>query len=172
MKLLALRHRLQEAALAGSDPTPLADDVAESDECYVNAGKKGMSHRDPDNPPRRRANKRRDHGTFANDRPPVAATIARGSGRACLLVMRNSDCDPLKGLVLATTSPGATLKTDEWSSYGRTGPGPRNGVPRSWRGVRDVNVDGVREVHINTMEGTWTGLIHKPADTFRFDGLA
>lgn len=44
-------------------------------------GKKGIPHREPDDPPRRRANKRRGHGTFANDRPPVAATIGRESGR-------------------------------------------------------------------------------------------
>jgi transposase-like protein len=40
IKLLALRHRFQESALAGSDPTPLPDEVAKADECYVNAGEK------------------------------------------------------------------------------------------------------------------------------------
>ncbi len=72
-----------------------------------------MPHRNPDNPPRRRANKRRGHGTFANDRPPVAATIGRASGRACLHVVANSDRRTLEGLVLATTALGTTLNTDE-----------------------------------------------------------
>jgi hypothetical protein len=36
MKLLALRHRLQANARAGSDPDP----IVEADECYVNAGEK------------------------------------------------------------------------------------------------------------------------------------
>ena len=40
MKLLALRHRLQDNARAGSDPDPLPDAVVEADECYVNAGEK------------------------------------------------------------------------------------------------------------------------------------
>jgi transposase-like protein len=40
MKLLALRHKLQERATAGADPGPLPDAVAEADECYVNAGEK------------------------------------------------------------------------------------------------------------------------------------
>lgn len=40
MKLLQLRHKLQEHATAGLDPTPLADPVVEADECYVNAGEK------------------------------------------------------------------------------------------------------------------------------------
>ena len=38
MKLLALRYKLQDNALAGLDPEPLPDAVAEADECYVNAG--------------------------------------------------------------------------------------------------------------------------------------
>ena len=124
-------------------------------------GKKGIPHREPDDPPRRRANKRRGHGTFENDRPPVAATIGRDSGRACLHVVGNSDRRTLEGLVQATTNPGAMLNTDEWRAYGR--------VPELGRGhvtvnhgagewARDDDGDGVREVHVNTMEGTWTGL--------------
>jgi hypothetical protein len=40
MKLLGLRHKLQEHATAGLDPAPLPDAVAEADECSVNAGEK------------------------------------------------------------------------------------------------------------------------------------
>ena len=40
MKLLQLRHKLQEQATAGLDPAPLADSVVEADECCVNAGGK------------------------------------------------------------------------------------------------------------------------------------
>jgi transposase len=63
--------------------------------------------------------------------------------------------------VQATTHAGAVLNTDEWRAYSR--------VPELGRGhvtvdhgagewARDDDGDGVREVHINTMEGTWTGL--------------
>ena len=43
MKLLELRHKLQDHALAGLDPTPLSDPIVEADECYVNAGEKRYS---------------------------------------------------------------------------------------------------------------------------------
>ena len=124
-------------------------------------GKEGVPHRRPDDPPRRRANKRRGPGTFANDRPPVAATIGRDSGRACLHVVKNSDRPTLEGLVQATTLPGATLNTDEWRGYGRVvelgrGHATVNHGAGEW--ARDDDGDGVREVHCDTMEGTWTGL--------------
>ena len=91
----------------------------------------------------------------------MAATIGRGSGRACLHVVGNSDRRTLEGLVQATTAPGALLNTDEWRGYAR--------LPELGRGhvtvnhgagewARDDDGDGVREVHVNTMEGTWTGL--------------
>lgn len=51
MELLQLRHRIREHAIAGLDPAPLPDAVAEADECYVNAGEK----RDPAPGPRRPA---------------------------------------------------------------------------------------------------------------------
>ena len=40
MKLLALRHKLQDHARAGLAADPLPDSVVEADECYVNAGEK------------------------------------------------------------------------------------------------------------------------------------
>jgi transposase len=91
----------------------------------------------------------------------VAATIGRQSGRACLHVVKNSDRPTLEGLVQATTMPGATLNTDEWRAYGRVtelgrGHATVNHGDGEW--ARDDDGDGVREVHCNTMEGTWTGL--------------
>ena len=120
-----------------------------------------MPHRDPEGPPRRRANKRRGHGAFDNDRPPAAATIGRETGRACLHVVGHSDRRTLEGLVQATTKPGAVLNTDEWRAYGRVselgrGHATVNHGDGEW--ARDDDGDGVREVHVNTIEGTWTGL--------------
>jgi transposase len=124
-------------------------------------GKEGLPHREPDDPPRRRANKRRGHGTCANDRPPVAATIGRDTGRAWFHVVGNSDRRTPEGLVQATTVPGAVLNTDEWRAYGRV-PEPGRGHATVNHGAgewaRDDDGDGVREVHGTTMEGTWTGL--------------
>ena len=124
-------------------------------------GKKGIPHREPADPPRRHANKQRGHGTFDNDRPAVAATIGRESGRGCMHVVRNSKRTTLEGLVQATTTSGAVVNTDEWKSYKRVPELGRKHVTvnhsaKEW--ARDDDGDGVREVHTNTMEGTWTGL--------------
>ena len=61
----------------------------------------------------------------------------------------------------ATTAPGTTLNTDEWTGYARVSELGRahatvNHAAKEW--ARDDDGDGVREVHCNTMEGTWTGL--------------
>jgi transposase len=156
-KLQGLVERFQEGVAA------LEDDVTEADEMYQNAGEKGVPHTDPDDPPRRRANKRRGHGTFDNDRPPVAGVVGRDSGEIRIEVIHNADKETLEEVVDNATQDGATVNTDEWSAY--------NGLPemnrthktvchspeqREW--ARDDDGDGVREVHTNTMEGIWTGL--------------
>jgi transposase len=57
--------------------------------------------------------------------------------------------------------PMATVNTDEWCGY--------NGLPEIGRyratvchaageWARDEDGDGIREVHVNTLEGLWTGL--------------
>ena len=58
--LLQWRHRLQGSAFVHRDISLLADAVQESDEMFQNAGEKSEPHLDPDDPPRRRANKKRD----------------------------------------------------------------------------------------------------------------
>lgn len=68
--------------MKAADSSPLAGDAeVEADEMFQNAGEKGIPHPDPDDPPRRRANKRRGHGNFANDRPPVAGVAGRDTGQ-------------------------------------------------------------------------------------------
>ncbi len=126
-------------------------------------GKKGIPHRDPDDPPRRRANKKRGHGTFAGDRPPVAGVVGRTTGWVRFWVVANTDRETLQECVGHATGPDIVLYTDEWVGYqwvaesGRThatvchAPGQRE-----W--ARDDDGDGIREVHNNTLEGIWTGL--------------
>jgi len=57
--LLQWRHRLQYSAFENRDISLLPDAVQESDEMFQNAGEKSEPHLDPDDPPRRRANKKR-----------------------------------------------------------------------------------------------------------------
>jgi ISXO2 transposase-like protein len=124
-------------------------------------GKKGEPHRDPEDPPRRRANKRRGHGTYASDRPPVCGVAGRDSGRVKLTVVGNSDGPTLERVVRRATEPMTHVNTDEWTAYDGL---PAMHRPRSavchaageW--ARDDDGDGVREVHCNTLEGLWTGL--------------
>lgn len=118
-----------------------------------------MPHRDPDDPPRRRDNKARGHGTWETDRPPVCGVAGRESGHVCLTVVEHSDGATLRKVVRKASWPMATLNADEWRDY--------DGLPeigrlrsavchadREW--ARDD--DGVREVHVNTLEGLWTGM--------------
>jgi transposase-like protein len=124
-------------------------------------GKKGVPHLDPEDPPRRRANKVRGHGTWENDRPPVCGVAGRDSGHLRLTVAEHSDGPTLQRVVRKASWPMVTVNTDEWQGY--------NGLPaigrsrstvchavREW--ARDDDGDGVREVHVNTLEGLWTGL--------------
>jgi transposase len=160
-ELLKLRHRLQDAAFLGRDQQPLSDKATEADEAYQNAGEKGVPHDDPDDPPRRRANKVRGHGTWENDRPPVCGVAGRESGEVRLTMAEHSDGETLQGVVGGATVPGAMVNTDEWCGYnGLAGMGRGHATVCHKKGewARDDDGDGVREVHCNTMEGIWTGL--------------
>jgi transposase-like protein len=161
--LLAWRHHLQATMSAHLPPTVLADLVVEADELDQNAGEKGIPHRDPAAPPRRRANKRRGLGTFATDRVPIAGTVGRATGEIRLAAVEQANAATLEAQIDATTCPGATVNTDESAAYrglaARGHPHPtvcHSAVPREW--ARDDDGDGVREVHCNTAEGIWTGL--------------
>jgi transposase len=67
--------------MRAANASALAEDAAaEADEKFQNPGEKEISHLDPDDPPRRRANKWRGHGNFANDRPPVVGLAGRSYG--------------------------------------------------------------------------------------------
>jgi transposase len=162
--LLELRHLMQDDAARWLDRNPLGDDVVEGDEMYQNAGEKGIEHPDPDDPPRYRANNRRGHGTFANDRPPVAGVVGRESGEIRLEVVASANAEELDEFVDRSCLSGVTVNTDEWCGYSRVG-GHHDRIhvtvdhsgPKCTYAI-DADGDGIREVHCNTMEGTWTGL--------------
>jgi len=126
-------------------------------------GKKGQKHPDPADPPRRRANKVRGHGTWENDRPPVFGLVGRETGQVRLEVVENSTQGEIEPLVLASTVTNSTVNTDEWDAYKHLSEKDRIHTTvchtpgkRVW--ARDDDGDGIREVHNNTMEGIWTGL--------------
>jgi transposase-like protein len=88
--LLNRRHQLQRNAFDHRPDHAIVDQCVEADEMFQNAGEKGTPHRDPDDPPRRRANRRVGLGTMANDRPPIQGLVGRTSGQICLQVCDNT----------------------------------------------------------------------------------
>lgn len=119
-------------------------------------GKKGERHPDPKDPPRRRANKRRGHGSYDNDRPPIVGSVGRKTGQVRLRVAKHTDQKTLLAHVHTYTQTMATSYTDEWRAYERIEREHRtvsHGI-KEW--ARDDDGDGIREVHVNTIEGLWT----------------
>jgi transposase len=151
-----VRKHLQANAAHLQPTTPVPDKEIETDKMFQNAGKKGMRHPDPADPPRRRANKRRGHGTYANDRPPVVGTVGRESGQVRLRVVQRTDSHTLKHHIEQFTRPQAHLYTDEWRGYDHVERSRTTVKHGAYEWARDDDRDGVREVHSNTAEGLWT----------------
>jgi transposase-like protein len=108
--------------------------------CIRTRGKKSTPHPDPNDPPRRRANKRRGRGTYANDRPPIVSIISRTTGEHRYWVAQTTTKEELHELVRENVPDGSTVchSAHEWA--------------------RDDDGDGRREVHCNTCEGRGTAL--------------
>ena len=85
--------------------------------CSKTQGKKSEPHPNPSDPPRRRANKRKGRGTYANDRPPIVGTVGRQSGQVRLRVVLKTDKQTLSAHVHQFTQADATVYTDEWQGY-------------------------------------------------------
>jgi transposase len=159
--LLGRRHEVQRLALENKPTDPLPDDETEGDEMFQNAGEKGTPHRNPNDPPRRRANKRRGLGTMKNDRPPVQGVVGRTTGQIRLTVCENTKQITIQPNVESATETTTNFYTDESSAYYRiatTGRGHATVCHSRREWARDDDGDGIREVHCNTMEGIWTGL--------------
>src|SRR5438093_11390490 len=89
--------------------------------CIRTRGKKGDKHADPADPPRRRANKVRGHGTYATDRPPIFSLIGRSSKEVRYFVREHSDGTTCREVLQSSLLPGtATLFTSiTWPTTSR-----------------------------------------------------
>jgi hypothetical protein len=87
--------------------------MTEVDEMYQNAGEKRVKHDDLDDSLRRRANKVRGHGTWDNDRPPIAGVVGRDNGNIRLAICHHSDRETLQPFVEERTSDMTSVYTDE-----------------------------------------------------------
>ena len=119
-------------------------------------GKKSEPHLNPLDPPRRRANKQRGHGTYENDRPPIVGTVGRSSGKVRLRVVHHADGKTLCQHVEQFTQETAHVYTDEWRGYDHVhrSHSTVSHTKKEW--ARDDDHDGIRDVHINTVEAMWT----------------
>jgi transposase len=122
-------------------------------------GKNSTPHRDPHAPPRRRANQRKGHGTYANDRPPIIRIISRETGEPRLWVGDHADRRAGHGLIIGNHSAGSTqLYTDGWQSSRGSHPAHatvRHGV-HEW--AREDDGDGRQEVHCHACAGAGAAL--------------
>ncbi|MGE5756720.1 MAG: hypothetical protein ACM35G_13560 [Planctomycetaceae bacterium] len=159
--LLQLRHRPQGPALRAVDPGPPDDATVEADARDRDAGGIGGPHRDPDDPPRRRGNRRPGHGRRAHDRPPVAGVVGRGSGGLRRRVGEPSDGPTPPAFVRRMTGPLVRVDTDEWAASDRrpeVGREPASVGPAAGEWARDGDGGGIREGPDNTLQGIWAGL--------------
>lgn len=60
--IMSIRRKIQSNAKSCQPKTPLTDSTTETDEMFQNAGEKSDPHEDPNDPPRRRANKKKGMG--------------------------------------------------------------------------------------------------------------
>lgn len=160
--VLNWRHTLQDTVLHKRITTALSDDHSEADETYVNAGQPGEAKDDDDDdPPRERANKARGRGTAENDRPPVIGTVGRESGELRLEVVPDATEETIGSFLCEKTADDVILYTDGHRAYQVIDDTEREHLTvkhSDQEFARDVDGDGVNEVHDNTIEGIWTGL--------------
>lgn len=122
-------------------------------------GKKRTPPREPSDPPRRRAHRRKGHGPDANERPPLSSIIARDPGEQRFGVGDHADRRTCHRLIDEHIPADRTwLYTDAWQSYRGSHPSHATGRHGVHEWGRDDDGDGQREVHGNTCEGAGAAL--------------
>lgn len=86
----------------------------------------------------------------------MVGTIGRRSGQCRLRVCAQTDSLTLQQHVHGYTKQRATCYTDEWRGYNQVRRTRSTVCHGQHEWARDDAGDGVREVHINTIEGLWT----------------
>jgi hypothetical protein len=122
-------------------------------------GKQGTPHRHPSAPPRRRAHKRKGHGTDANDRLPIISVVSRQTGEHRFGGGARADTQTCHRLIADNVPAGGPrLYTDAWPSYqgSHTFQATVRHGRHEW--ARADADEGRREVHCNTCEGAGAAL--------------
>jgi transposase-like protein len=82
--------------------------------------------------------------------------VGRHTGEVRLRVIEHTDQKTLVAHVHGYTHPKGTTYTDEWRAYKRVDRKHRTVQHGLKEWARDDDGDGIREVHVNTIEGLWT----------------
>jgi transposase len=82
--------------------------------------------------------------------------VGRYSGHCRLRVRHHTDGKTLQRHVHGYTKKQATCYTEEWQGYNRIQRAHSTVCHGQKEWARDDDGDGVREVHVNTIEGLWT----------------
>ena len=88
----------------------------------------------------------------------MCAVIGRESRQVRIRVVKNTQGVTLCPFVERFTRPEATLYTDEYDSYNHLQRVRLTVCHSKKEYARDEDGDGIREVHVNSNEGGWTGL--------------
>ena len=88
----------------------------------------------------------------------MCAVIGRTSRQVRIRVVKNTKGETLCPFVERFTQSEATLYTDEYDSYNRLQRTRHTVCHSKNEYARDDDGDGIREVHVNSNEGGWTGL--------------
>lgn len=82
--------------------------------------------------------------------------MGRHSGQCRLRVREHTDSKTLNQHGHRYTTKTATCYTDEWQGYDKVNRTHNTVCHGQKEWARDDDGDGVREVHVNTIEGLWT----------------
>lgn len=142
-------------------PDVQLEEEVEFDEVYVIAGHKGNPKKvkEKGRPARRRRLKgKRGRGTLETEKAPILGMIQR-SGEVVMRVLSNVQKKTIKPLIKKFVKKGTTVYTDEYQIYNSLEAwGYTHLTVNHSKGeyARDEDGDGFYEIHVNTMEGTWS----------------
>jgi len=142
-------------------PENMLSGVIEMDEVYVIAGYKGRAdlvRRRGRKGRRNRLRGARGRGTLAREKPPIFGMIQR-HGKLVMKVLPNVKQSTIEPIIERLVEKESVVYTDEYDIYSHLS---RLGYIHSTvchsRGeyARDDDGDGIREVHVNSIEGVWS----------------
>jgi transposase-like protein len=100
----------------------------------------------------------RGRGTLAQENPPIFGRIRR-TGAVMIRMLANVKQATIGPLIKRTIAPGTVVSTDEFDIDARLpewGYTHRTVCHATGEFARDEDGDGFCEVHVNTIEGSWS----------------